>query len=450
MEVKIDDQYINELQRDINDGNLQARLPEVEELHPADIALILHRLNLDSSKELIENIQQSKAADTVIELDEELRAKILEDYTGEEIATELIENLDSDDAADLINELSGEKRREVLNSIEDPEQAQDLASLINYAEDTAGALMATELVKVNQNWKVLHCVKEMRQQAEQVEHIHSIYVVDDYNRLLGTLSLKKLLTTNLQTPISEVFTPNVHSVEAVTDAEEVAKDMEKYDLVVMPVVDTVGHLLGRITIDDVVDVIREEAREDYAFASGLTEEVETHDKTRTIVKARLPWLIIGLVGGLAAASVIGRFEGDLAAIPKLAFFIPLIAAMGGNVGVQSSAIIVQGLASKAPMGSLRSRLFKELGVGVINGFVLGGLIIGASLFLGYGTQMAITVSVSLIAVIMVAALIGTFVPLLLDKYKIDPALATGPFITTLNDILGLFIYFMIGRVFLGM
>ncbi|MDZ7847354.1 MAG: magnesium transporter [Owenweeksia sp.] len=279
--------------------------------------------------------------------------------------------------------------------------------------------------------------------------MHSIYVVDDHNRLLGTLSLTKLLTTSTQTPISEVYNDIEHSVEATDDAEEIARNMEKYDLVVMPVVDSLKHLLGRITIDDVVDVIREEAKEDYAFASGLTEEVETHDRMRTIVRARLPWLLIGLVGGLAAASVIGRFETDLNLIPQLAFFIPLIAAMGGNVGVQSSAIIVQGLASKAPMGKLSSRLFKELGVGLINGLILGVLIIGASLLLGYGVLMALTVSISLVSVIIVAALIGTFVPLLLDKYKIDPALATGRFITTLNDILGLFIYFMIGRTILG-
>ncbi len=449
MEVRVDDKYIQELQRDLNDGNLEQRLPELEEMHPADIALAAQQLPLEQSTEIITNLSEAKAADALVELDEELRAKILQEYSGQEIADELVENLDSDDAADLINLLPDSKKKEVLNSIEDPQQAKGLADLLIYPENTAGALMATELIKVNQNWKVMRCVREMRNQAEDVDQVHTIYVVDDNDCLLGTLSLKKLLTTSLKLPISEVFTKNVQSVETTASAEDVSRAMEKYDLFVMPVVDSLGHLLGRITIDDVVDFIKEEAREDYALASGLTEEVETHDKVRTIVKARLPWLLIGLVGGLAAASVIGKFEGDLEAIPKLAFFIPLIAAMGGNVGVQSSAIIVQGLASQAPMGTLSKRLFKELSVGVLNGLILGVLIIGASLFLGYGTLMAITVATSLVSVIIVAALIGTFVPLLLDRYKIDPALATGPFITTVNDILGLFIYFMIGRAILG-
>jgi magnesium transporter len=449
MESDISKDFLEQLREDVEAGNLHGRMAEVNEMHPADIAEILQNLPLDQTRLLFAAIEEEKAADALIELDEELRGKILHEYTGREIAKNLVEHLDSDDAADLINELPVPKRREVLNNIADPEEARGLSNLLIYPDNTAGALMATELIKVNKNLKVMQCVREMRQQAEAVEQVHSIYVVDDDNQLLGTLSLKKLLTTSTQTPISQVYTDLVHSVEATEDAEDVARAMEKYDLLVMPVVDSQGQLLGRITIDDVVDLIRDEAREDYAYASGLTGDVETHDRMRTIVKARLPWLLIGLLGGIAAAWVIGRFETDLEAIPKLAFFIPLIAAMGGNVGVQSSAIIVQGLASKANMGTLSNRLMKELTVGIINGLVLGVVLIAASLFLGYGTQMAMTVSASLISVIIVAALVGTFVPLLLDRYKIDPALATGPFITTLNDILGLFIYFMIGRAILG-
>lgn len=449
MESEISQDFLEQLRDDVEAGNLHGRMSEINEMHPADIAEILQNLPLDQTRLVFATIEEEKAADALVELDEELRGKILHEYTGKEIARSLVEHLDSDDAADLINELPISKRREVLNNIADPEEARGLSNLLIYPENTAGALMATELIKVNKNLKVMQCVREMRQQAEAVEQVHSIYVVDDNNLLLGTLSLKKLLTLSTQTPISEVYTDIVHSVEATEDAEDVARAMEKYDLLVMPVVDSQGQLLGRITIDDVVDLIRDEAREDYAYASGLTGDVETHDRMRTIVKARLPWLLIGLLGGIAAAWVIGRFETDLEAIPKLAFFIPLIAAMGGNVGVQSSAIIVQGLASKANMGTLSNRLVKELTVGIINGLILGLVIIGASILLGYGTQMAMTVAASLIAVIIVAALVGTFVPLLLDRYKIDPALATGPFITTLNDILGLFIYFMIGRAILG-
>lgn len=449
MESEISKDFLDQLRDDVEAGNLQERVEELSDMHPADVAEILQNLPLDTTRQVFSALEDEKAADALVELDDELRGKILHEYTGEEIARNLVEYLDSDDAADLINELPIPKRREVLNNIEDPEEARGLSNLLIYPENTAGALMATELIKVNKNLKVLQCVRVMRQQAEAVDTVHSVYVVDDNEKLLGTLSLKKLLTTSTQTPISEVYTDIVHSVEATEEAEAVARAMEKYDLLVMPVIDSAGHLLGRITIDDVVDVIRDEAREDYAYASGLTGDIETHDRMRTIVKARLPWLLIGLFGGIAAAAVIGRFEHDLEAIPKLAFFIPLIAAMGGNVGVQSSAIIVQGLASKTNMGTLSNRLFKELGVGVINGVILGMVIIGASLVLGYGTQMALTVAASLISVIIVAALVGTFVPLLLDRYKIDPALATGPFITTLNDILGLFIYFMIGRAILG-
>lgn len=449
MNFEVTNDYLEKLEEDIEAGNLQGHISEINEMHPADIAEVIDGLSLDAGKALIEEIDESKAADALIELDEDLRSKILEDYSGKEIAEELVENLDSDDAADLINELDADKRREVFENITDREQARDLASLLVYPESTAGALMGTELVKVNQNWRMIQCVKEMRRQAEAIEHVHSIYVVDDDDRLLGTLSLKKLLTTSTRTPIAEVYTRQVRAVEAMEGGEEVANMMDKYDLVVVPVVNTLGQLIGRITIDDVVDFIREEAKEDYNFASGLVEDVESDDTILTTTRARLPWLLIGLFGGLAAASVIGRYESELTALPTMAFFIPLIAAMGGNVGVQSSAIIVQGLASKSEMGSLFSRLLKELGVGLLNGIICGALIVGASLFLGYETNLAVVVAVALISVIIVAALVGTFVPLLLDKYKIDPALATGPFITTTNDILGLFIYFSIGRVLLG-
>ncbi len=448
MSFELEPGYLEKLEDDIRNGKLEDHLEAIEDLHSADIAEIVDQLSVDAGKQLVQEIDESKAAEVLVELDEDLRAKILTEYSGVEIAHELVENLDSDDAADLINELSAEMRREVLNNIEDPAQAKDIADLLVYPENTAGALMGKELIKVNKNWKVMRCVKEMRQQAENVEHVHSIYVVDDHNILLGTLSLKKLLTTSLKTPIEEVYNSKLQSVEAVADAEDVANTMQKYDLVVMPVVDALGHLLGRITIDDVVDVIREEAKEDYNLASGLTDEVESDDNIWTITKARLPWLLIGLFGGIMAASVIGRYEVALSTLPKMAFFIPLIAAMGGNVGVQSSAIVVQALASKAIMGNMGNRLLKEIGVALVNGLICGALIIGAGLFLGYEVRLCMTVAIALLAVILVAALVGTFVPLVLDRYNVDPALATGPFITTMNDILGLFIYFSIGYALL--
>ncbi len=451
MSVDLSKDFLQQLELDISQRHLSEYEELLKEGHPADLAEIIEKIDFDLALILYENLSDEIGAEVLMELDDDLRAKILADYTGKEIAQELIDNLDSDDAADLINELDEVQRREVLENIEDQKQAMDIARLLVYPEGTAGSLMGTEMIKVKDHWNVLECVREMRKQAEEVERVHAIYVVNGQNKLLGTLSLKKLLTTSTRTPISEVYSQKVQYVEVNTEAEEVANTMQKYDLVVMPVVDPLGHLVGRITIDDVVDLIRDEAKEDYNLASGLTDEVEADDTLWSITRARLPWLLIGLFGGLLAASVIGRYESDIDIIPKMAFFIPLIAAMGGNVGVQSSAIIVQGLASQSLSDNTTlNRLVKELGVALVNGLILSILVIGASLFLGYGMKLALTVSVALFSVIVVAALIGTFVPLVLNKYKIDPALATGPFITTLNDIIGLFLYFQIGRLILGL
>lgn len=445
-----DKDFIDQFEKDLCENNLEPHKEFIEDSHPADLAEVISQIDFEAAQNLMELLPAEVEAEVLMELNnEDLRARLIEDYTGEEIARDLVENLDSDDAADLINELADDVKKQVLSSLEDQQQAQDLANLLVYPENTAGALMGTELIKVQSSWRVLQCVKEMRKQAEDIEQVHAIYVVDENNMLLGTLSLKKLLTTSTKTPIAEVFSQKVTSIEATADAEDVANRMQKYDLVVMPVVNALGQLVGRITIDDVVDFIRDEAAEDYNLASGLTDGIEAADSVFTITRARLPWLLIGLFGGLLAASVIGRYEGDLAVLPQMAFFIPLIAAMGGNVGVQSSAIIVQGLATHTLMGSTFTRLLKELGVALINGVILAALIIGAGLFLGYSMALSLTVAVALLSVIIAAALIGTFVPLVLNNYNIDPALATGPFITTLNDILGLFLYFQIGRLILG-
>lgn len=450
MSLDINQELLERLNAVLQNEQLEAHRELWEEGHPADLAELLTKLDEEPADILYAQIPKEKVADVLMELDEDLRARYLEDYSGKEIARDLVENLDSDDAADLINELEDPRRREVLRHISDDQQAQDIARLLVYPEDTAGALMGTELIRVNASWRVLQCVKEMRKQAEEIERVHAIYVVDDDNRLLGTLSLKKLLTTSTKTPISEVFTERHQYVETSTEADEVANIMQKYDLVVIPVIDAVGHLVGRITIDDVVDYIRDEAREDYNLASGLTDEIEDSDSQWQVIRARLPWLLIALAGGLTAAAILGGFEEQLSIIPAMAFFMPLIAAMGGNVGVQSSAIIVQGLARNALGGSLWRRLWREVMTAVINGLILGSIIIAASLLFNFAFPLALTVAVALFAVIIVAALVGTFVPLLLDRYNIDPALATGPFITTLNDITGLMIYFYIGRVIIGM
>ena len=449
MKFELTKEFLQEIIDKIDRKEFELIKTELSELHNVDIAELIEELDEEYGKILFELFEDETSAEILIELDEENRGSVLEDLSSREIAEELIENLDSDDAADIIADLPSDKKVEVLSHIEDIEHASDIVDLLSYPENTAGGLMAKELIKVNEKWAVLRCVREMRKQAEEVDKVYTIYVVDDDDVLLGTLSLKKLLLTPEKTFITNIYNEKVFSVKANSDDEEVANIMEKYDLVVLPVVDDLNRLIGRITIDDVVDVMKEEAMEDYNKASGISEQVDASDNIVTLTRARLPWLLIGLMGGIMGAEVIGIF--DIENNIELAFFTPLIAAMGGNVGVQSAAIIVQGLASNSlGMDSLAQRLMKELGVALLNGIICSGLIMIITSLIGYPSSISFTVSISLMAVIIFAALFGTFIPLALDKYKIDPALATGPFITTVNDVLGLFIYFMIGKLFLNL
>ena len=449
MKFELTKEFLQEIIDKIDRQEFELLKTELSELHNVDIAELIEELDEEYGKILFELFEDETSAEILVELDEENRESVLEDLSSREIAEELIENLDSDDAADIIADFPSEKKVEVLSHIEDIEHASDIVDLLSYPENTAGGLMAKELIKVNEKWAMLRCVREMRKQAEEVDKVYTIYVVDDDDVLLGTLSLKKLLLTPEKTFITNIYNEKVFSVKANSDDEEVANIMEKYDLVVLPVVDDLNRLIGRITIDDVVDVMKEEAMEDYNKASGISEQVDASDNIVTLTRARLPWLLIGLMGGIMGAEVIGIF--DIENNIELAFFTPLIAAMGGNVGVQSAAIIVQGLASNnLGMDSLAQRLMKELGVALLNGIICSGLIMIITSLIGYPSSISFTVSISLMAVIIFAALFGTFIPLALDKYKIDPALATGPFITTVNDVLGLFIYFMIGKLFLNL
>lgn len=447
MKFELTKEFINDIKERLEQKDFKVLKSELSRLHHVDIAALIEELGEEQGKTLFELFEDQDSAEILIELDDENREVVLEDLTSQEIAEELIENLDSDDAADIISDLSTVKKVEVLSHIEDIEHASDIVDLLSYPENTAGGLMAKELIQVNEKWSVLRCVKEMRKQAEDVDKVYTIYVVNDHNILLGTLSLKKLLLTSEKTYIKNVYNEKVISVKADFDDEEVANIMDKYDLVVLPVVDDLNRLIGRITIDDIVDVIKEEAMEDYNKASGISEQVDSSDDIIILTRARLPWLLIGLMGGIMGAQVIGIF--DIQNNIELAFFTPLIAAMGGNVGVQSAAIIVQGLASNSlGMDTMGERLLKELGVAMLNGIICSVLIMLITFLLGYPSSIYFTVSISLMAVIIFAALFGTFVPLVLNRYKIDPALATGPFITTVNDVLGLFIYFMIGKLFL--
>ena len=447
MKFELSKEYIEHIQTLIEEQSVTKLTEELTEIHAADIAEIYEAIELEKAHFLHNIIEDEKGADILMELEDDLRDQLLDKLSPKEIAEDILENLESDDAADIVSELPQEVKEEVLSHIEDVEHASDIADLLNYSEDTAGGLMAKELIKVNKNWTVMRCVREMRKQAENVSFVYTIYVIDDKDILVGTLSLKKLLLTDAKTIISEIYKEDIIMINANEDNEEVGNIMNKYDLIVLPVVNDLGQLIGRITVDDVMEVIKEEAEKDYQMASGISEDVESSDNIWTLTRARLPWLLIGMVGGLLGAKVIGIF--DIEKNYQMTFFIPLIAAMGGNVGVQSAAIVVQGLAggSKEFNGTFK-RLIKELGVALVNGIICSSIIYIAAFLLGYGVWLSATVSIALLAVIIFAALFGTFVPLTLDKYKIDPALATGPFITTVNDVLGLFIYFLIGQMIL--
>ncbi|CAM1369926.1 Magnesium transporter MgtE [Tenacibaculum sediminilitoris] len=418
------------------------------DIHYADIAEVIDELSFEEAVYIIRLLDSETTSDVLMEVDEEVREKVFEQLSAKEIAEE-IDELDTDDAADVIAELPEERKQDVIQKIEDREHAKEIVELLRYDEDSAGGLMAKELVKVNENWNVLTCVKKMRQQAEEVTRVHSIYVVNDEGKLKGRLSLKDLLMASTRAKISDVYIPKVDFVNVHDKAEDVANIMRKYDLEAIPVVDELGVLVGRITIDDIVDVIKEEAEKDYQLAAGITQDVDSEDSILQLTRARLPWLFLGLIGGIGAARIMGFFEGALEENAILFMFTPLIAAMAGNVGVQSSAIIVQGLANDDVKGSVSSRLLKEMSLAAVNGLVLAIILFFFVWVWKSDIIIATAISISLFAVIIVAGLVGTFIPLFLDKKGIDPAIATGPFITTSNDIFGILIYFWIAKIIIG-
>lgn len=447
IKFELTDLLINQV-IDLVDSNQDALLlDKLNELHHADIAEILEELNVDQSTYIIKLLESDKTSEILMELDEDFREQILNNLSPNEIAKE-IEELDTDDATDIISELSVEKQKKVISKIIDAEHKADIKELLKYDEDSAGGLMAKELVKVNENWTVTKCVKEMRIQAAEVTRVHSIYVVNDKDKLIGRLSLKDLLVANPRSSIKSVYIPKVDFVNVNDEAESVANIMQKYDLEAIPVVDDNNILLGRITIDDIVDLIKEEAEKDYQLAAGILQDVDVDDTIFQLSRARLPWLLLGLLGGIGAAIVMGAFDDILAKHQILFYFTPLIAAMAGNVGVQSSAIIVQGLANDDIRGSVNNRLIKETFLSILNGVILSVILFLFIMISGEEYLVALAISISLVIVIIVAGIIGTFIPLFLDKRGIDPAIATGPFITTSNDIFGILIYFYIAKLIL--
>ena len=443
------EQDIERIQSIIGRGDTEAARAEIVDLHPADVAELIQQLDEEQAMFIFNLLDEDTAADVLMELDEDERKKLIDDMPAEEIAKQ-IDHLDTDDAVDLIQQLDEEDRDEVLSHIDDVEQAGDIIDLLKYDEDTAGGLMGTEMIVVNENWSMPECIKQMRLQAEDMDEIYYVYVVDNDYKLRGTLPLKMMLTHPSVSKIKHVMETEPVSVKADTPIDEVALDFEKYDLVAMPVVDSIGRLLGRITVDDVMDQVREASERDFQLASGISSDVDADDTVFAQTKARIPWLLIGIASGLLATVILSTFEAQLQAVTALALFIPIIAGTGGNVGVQASAIVVQGLAN----GSLDIRHFgaqlgKEMVIGLLNATVITAVVLVYNLIMLPGDiAVTISVAVSLFIVVMFGSLLGTLVPLTLEKLHINPALATGPFIQISNDIIGLIIYVQIATFFL--
>lgn len=447
MKFELTKVFLTKIEDAVATQNSQFFQDEICPLHSADIAEILDEVSLEEAQFIYRQLEKERAAEVLVDLEEDVRDQFLKSLSDDEIAFQ-VERMDSDDAADFIQDLPENRKDEILSNLEDVEHSSDIASLLTYDEDTAGGLMAKEFICANINWTVGEALDNLREQAQEIDYVYTIYTVDDHNRLMGILSLKTFLYAENSTKIKDLYNDKPISVNATTSDSEVARMMEKYDLVAIPVVNHTNVLIGRITIDDVVDVMKEDAERERQLASGVSEKIESRDSVWIITRARLPWLLIGLLGGIFGALVIGGFEGQLDKFPELAFFIPLIAAMGGNIGVQSSSLIVQGLANNTlKLDSTFKKIMKELSVALVNGAVLSSIIFIYNFAFGANYSLCFTVSVALFAVIILAGILGSLVPLVLHRYKIDPALATGPFITTLNDILGLLLYFAIGYAF---
>ena len=417
-------------------------IAEIDDMHPADIAELFQDLNLRQAEWVFDLIpDKEKKADVLMELDEEDRKKLLEGMDNDQIG-HFIDLLDTDDAVDLIQELDEEDREEVIQNIEDVEQAGDIVDLLQYDEDTAGGLMGTEFISVNENLSMPDCLREMRHQAEDLDDIYYVYVVDDDNRLKGVLPLKKMITHPSVSKIKHVMETDPVSVKADMPIEEVAIDFEKYDLVAMPVVDSIGRLVGQITVDDVMDQVREQSERDYQLASGISSDIDADDSIFAQTKARLPWLLIGIIGGIVNSLILGGFEAQLAAVTALAFFIPLIGGTGGNVGVQASAIVVQGLANgRLELSDFWHQIWRGVRIAILNAIVISGVVFAyISLTEPGDYALVMAVSVSLFAVVIFATVFGTLVPLTLEKLHVNPALATGPFIQNTNYVVGLLIY----------
>ena len=448
MTFELTQEYLDHIVELIEQQDAVTLKSELEELYPADITGILYEIESQQAHYLVNQLDTRVGAEILADLDRDERRDFLKTFTSEEIAR-YVNYLDSDDAVDLLNEQPIRIREEVIAMLEDREQARFILDLLHYDEDVAGGLMQKELVKANVNWNMNQCIEELRKQAEDVEKVYAVYVVDDNDRLLGLLSLKRIVLAHKNTKVESIYDKDLIYVETYRPAEEVAELMRRYDLDVIPVVNVQGRLLGRITIDDVVDVITEQASSDTLAMAGITGDVEEDDTVWKQTKGRLPWLLVGMMGGILAAKFIGFFEGDLKVVPAMAAFIPIIGSTGGNVGIQTSSIILQSLADKSGLDTgVWERLLRMFGVAFINGIIISIIVFGFNLLIGNELQLAIVVSSALLSVVFLASFMGTVTPLLLDKLGINPAVASGPFITTANDLIGYGVYFGLAHLLL--
>ena len=440
--MEIDEELIKKFNSLIEQKDMNGVKAALEGLHPADIAELMGDLDIEEARFVYRLLDNETAADVLLEVDDDARQELLDVLPSETIAKKFVENMDTDDAVDIIRDLDEDKQEEVLSHIQDMEQAGDIVDLLKYDEDTAGGIMGTEMITVQENWSMPECLKEMRLQAEDLDEVYYVYVIDDDERLQGVFPLKKMITSPSVSKVKHVMTRDPVSVHVDTPIEDVVQTIEKYDLVAVPVVDSIGRLVGQITVDDVMDQVREHSERDYQLASGISQDVETDDSLLLQTRARLPWLLIGMLGGIGNSMILGNFDGVFASHPEMALFIPLIGGTGGNVGTQSSAIVVQGLAnSSLEAEDTLKQVGREAVVACINATIIS-LLVYAYNFIRFGAASTVTysVSISLFAVVMFASIFGTLVPMTLEKLKIDPAIATGPFISITNDIIGMLIY----------
>jgi len=439
-------QFIEPFIEHIDNKENEELIPILNRLFAADIAEIFDSLNLDQAVYITNLIDTQKKVDVLAELEEDVRGRFFKGYSSNEIALQFIQHMDSDDAVDILSVLPTKESEEIISYIPDKKQSLQLTMLLRYPDDSAGGLMAKELIKVNIEWTVAQCTEEIRKQAEEVSQVYTVYVVDENDTLLGLVSLKKIILSRANTKISTIYDNNVIYAHVTESGESIAQTIKKYDLVALPIVDSLTRLIGRITVDDVLEFVTEEADKDYQMLSGISENVEAKDKVWVLSRSRLPWLLIGMIGGLGSSVVIGGFEEAIKLNVNLAFFMPLVMAMGGNAGVQSSSIIVQGLANNT-IGSagVLGKLGKEFMVALLNGLICSLVVLLYGLVFNIEQDITLVVAISLLSIILLASIMGTLVPLVLEKFEVDPALATGPFITTTNDLLGLFLYFLIGN-----